>query len=121
MPRCLVHEAVNVAGTLAAPFAGSPLQKPRCRQFGRIGHTASRVSTSIMHDRSRLQHSSRRVNRSQPMPMDPDPEAEFYMESVPFFAIHTPHLPIALRRRTPGLPEGRVSNSCSCIITRFVF
>ncbi|KAL6824224.1 hypothetical protein J3E69DRAFT_336074 [Trichoderma sp. SZMC 28015] len=88
-------------------------QKPRRRQFGRIGHTASRVGTSIMHGRSRLQHSSRRVNRSQPMPMDPDPEAEFLHGirlGALFFLLSTPlACPTALRRRTPGLSEGRVS------------
>ncbi|KAM6476211.1 hypothetical protein HDV62DRAFT_255881 [Trichoderma sp. SZMC 28011] len=87
-------------------------QKPRRRQFGRIGHTASRVGTSIMHGRSRLQHSSRRVNRSQPMPMDPDPEAEFLhgIRLGAFFSYYPHPSPVQpLRRRTPGLSEGRAS------------
>ncbi|KAL6790085.1 hypothetical protein J3E68DRAFT_413225 [Trichoderma sp. SZMC 28012] len=67
-----------------------------------------------MHGRSRLQHSSRRVNRSQPMPMDPDPEAEFFTWNPSwclFSLLSTPlACPTALRRRTPGLSEGRVSS-----------
>ncbi|KAL7951090.1 hypothetical protein V8C42DRAFT_308475 [Trichoderma barbatum] len=108
IPPSFVHRGQR-GWSIGSTDCSLSLAKAAMPTYGRIGHSAWLVSTSIMHGRSRLQHNSRRVNRSQPMPMDPDPEAEILPGIRAFLAIHTPLCEVGRWASLPGWPEGRVS------------